>query len=95
MSPFQGGMIVATPLLAVSNIVQGSLPNSSSYEDGMSLFIGVVLYIHNAVYGHFSSWAFFKRTFIVPIVLSTAPLFCGGGMGSWFLTLCLNWGIPS
>ena len=55
------------------------LPNSSSYEDGMSLFIGVFLYIHNAVYEHFySSWACFQRALIVLIALS-ASLF-GDGM---------------
>ena len=40
---------------AVGNIVLGFLLNSSSYEDGISLFFGVVLYIHNAMYGHFFS----------------------------------------
>ena len=45
----------------------------------MSLFIGVVLYIHNAVYEHFySSCVFFQRALIIPIVLS-ATLF-GGSM---------------
>ena len=35
-------------------------------------FLGVVLYIHNAVYEHFFfCWAFFKRALSVPIVLST------------------------
>ena len=45
----------------------------------MSLFIGVVLYIHNAVYEHFySSWACFQRALIVFIAFS-ATLF-GDGM---------------
>ena len=74
-SPFQGDVAVAPTSSAVGNIVLRLLPNSSSYEDGMSLFIGVVLYIHNAVYEHFfSSWAFFQRALIVPIALS-ATLF--------------------
>ena len=35
----------------------------------------MVLYIHNAVYGHFFfCWAFFKRALSVPIVLYTTPL---------------------
>ena len=34
----------------------------------------VVLYIHNAVYGHFFfCWAFFKRALSFPVVLSTTP----------------------
>ena len=60
--------------LAVGNIVLGFLLNSSSYEDGISLFWGVVLYVHNAEYKHFFfCWAFFKRALSVPIVLSTTP----------------------
>ena len=86
MSPFQGAMISPHP--AGDNIVLCLLPNSSSYEDGMSLFFGVVLYIHNAMYEHFfSSWACFQRALIVLIALS-ATLF-GDGM------LCLSCGIPS
>ena len=87
VSPFQGGMI-PPPNSAVDNIVLRLLTNSSSYEDGTLLFIGVVLYIHNAVYEHFySSWACFQRALIVLIALS-ATLF-GDGM------LCLSCDIPS
>ena len=76
------------PTSAVDNIIVRLLPNSSSYEDGMSLFIGVVLNIRNAVYEHFfSSWACFQRALIVLIALS-ATLF-GDGM------LCLSCDIPS
>ena len=67
------------PTSAVDNIVLHLLPNCSSHEDGISLFIGVVLYIHNAVYEHFfSSRACFQRALIFLIALS-AKLF-GDGM---------------
>ena len=87
-SSFLGGMIVARPTSAVDNIVLRLLPNSSSYEDGMSFFIGVVLYVLNAVYEHFySSWACFQRALIVLIALSATQF--GDGM------LCLSCDIPS
>ena len=89
MSSFQGGMISPSPSpSSVDNIVLRHLPNCSQYEDDMSLFIGVVLYIHNAVYEHFFfPWACFQRALIVLIALS-ATLF-GDGM------LCLSCDIPS
>ena len=82
MSPFLGGIFVSLPTSAVDNIDLHLLSNNSSYEDGMLLFIGVVLYIYNVVYEHFfSSWACFQRALIVLIALSaTLVMVCFVGV---------------
>lgn len=84
-----------SPPLAVGNIVLGFLPDSSSYGEGMSLFIGVVLYIHNAVYGDFFPHGPSSRGPCFFLLFFLLPQLFGGGMVSWVLGLCLSCGIPS